>query len=98
MTDTNEKLAAMELRIAQLEATVLEAHKKTDALHEFVLKIDTSYYGMMKNAIHKYGVVKEFCETAGPIIIECDRLLFPEKSIERSKRLNFVLQGNDKVN
>jgi hypothetical protein len=65
---------------------------------KFSSSIDKNYYGMFKNALHKYGVLKEFCETAGPIIIECDRILFPEKSIERSKRLAFVFEGNDELN
>jgi len=98
MVDANDKISALEERIESLEKIVTWAHDKVDKLQKEVSKMDGEYYGMMKNAIQKYGVVKEFCETAGPIIIECDRALFPEKSIERSKRLSFVLQGNDKVN
>ena len=98
MTDSVEQIRALEVRIAELEKIVTLAHEKIDKLQAEVNKIDNAYYGMMKNAIQKYGVVKEFCETAGPIIVECDKVLFPEKSIERSKRLTFILQGNDKVN
>jgi hypothetical protein len=98
MNELEAKVKALEARIIDLDRIVAEAHQKTDALRKYVDNIDDSYYGMMKNALRKYGVLKEFCETAGPIIIECDRALFPEKAIKRARGLGFVVEGDDKIN
>jgi hypothetical protein len=93
-----ERLKALEDRFAQLESKVDAAHGKADELYQMIVKIDKDYYGMMKNALKKYGVLKSFCETAGAIILECDKILFPEKAMERGKRLTFLMQGSEEIN
>jgi hypothetical protein len=88
MTDQNARIKALEDTLAEMEITL----QKTQA---YISKMDDTYYKMMKNALHKYGVLKEFCETAGPIIIACDNALFPEKAAARAKRLAFVLKSDE---
>ena len=93
--DISERLKAIEARLDMLETIVTSAHNKIDELYRFAMKMDDSFYGMIKNMFRKYGVVKSFCEHAGPLVLECHKLLFPERSIEATKRLTFVFEGND---
>lgn len=95
MTDTNERVKALEARVAELENLVTAAHGKADYLASFITRIEDSYQGMMKDNLEKRGILKEFCENAGPLILECHKLLFPERSIEVAKRLTFVMEAKD---
>jgi hypothetical protein len=97
MTDTNERVKALEARVAELEDLVTAAHGKADELAGYIKRMDDSYYGMMKDSLKKCGILKEFCERAGPLLLECHKLLYPERSIEVAKRLTFVMEGRDDI-
>jgi hypothetical protein len=97
MVEANEMKALVE-RIENLETQVAEAHKNINQVAGWHQKTSDDYYKMMQSALYKYGVLKDFAETAGPIIIACDKALFPEKAIERAKRLTFLLQDTPSKN
>jgi len=47
MMDTDERVKALEERVAALETLVTAAHGKADELAGFIKRMDDSYYGMM---------------------------------------------------
>jgi len=93
--DRDERLKAIEERLDMLERIVTSAHNKIAALDAYTIKMDDSYIGMMKKIFKKYGILKSFCEHSGPLLLECHKLLFPERSLDAAKRLAFVFEGND---
>jgi hypothetical protein len=94
----DEKIAALEKRIVELEAYVEEANKNFVKFQEWVYGVDGQYQEMMGTMLRKYDTVRRFAETAGPMLLECFDLLFPERAGTKARDLNLIVRGSEEIN
>lgn len=98
MTETDAKIAALEKRVAELEVYVEEANKGFVKFQDWVYGVDGQYQEMMGAMLRKYDTLRRFAETAGPMLLECFDLLFPERAGTMAKDINLLMRGSDKIN
>ncbi len=94
MDDAISKITALEKRLEALEARLDETHSCTGLAFDLA-KRGISY---TKEIDRRYGAVKQFCDVASPIILECDRTLHPVNSMKRAQLLTFAFKQRNEDN
>lgn len=96
--DINDRLKAIEDRLDMLETSVTTAHNKADELAEFIKKMSDTHTRHLLLTKERVAQLQKFAIEFGETILEHDKALFPERSIERAERLTFVMKLSDKIN